>query len=279
MLALPVTAASASTILGTTSTSATIPCQAGAFTAVQVVPPPSTTYAAGSNGVITQWSFAAGPDAIQVRLGVLRPIAASSYELVGESAVATTQAGVVNTYATRIPVRAGDALGLTPGSAGACLAASGGATVRFGPAALGVGQSAQFVDGSGALPVAAVLEADGDGDGYGDETQDLCATQPSTHGACDLDRPDTTITKGPQPTSRTSVRFVFVSDEPGGTFECRLKGKNVRSPQLQEYRPCSSPRKYKKLRAGGYMFQARAIDAAGNRDLTPDHWKFRIRPS
>ena len=140
-----------------------------------------------------------------------------------------------------------------------------------------VGSTLAYGSTTGNLDVAAVVEPDSDGDGYGDETQDLCATQPSTQGACDLDRPDTTITKGPQPTFKTTVKFTFVSDEAGGSFECRLKGKNVRSPQQQEYRPCSSPKKYKHLRAGHYMFQARAIDAAGNRDLTPDHWKFRIK--
>ena len=75
------------------------------------------------------------------------------------------------------------------------------------------------------------------------------------------------------------MKFRFVSDEAGGTFECRLKGKNVRSAQLQEYRPCSSPKKYKHLRVGDYMFQTRAIDAVGNRDLTPDKWKFKIKRS
>jgi hypothetical protein len=114
-----------------------------------------------------------------------------------------------------------------------------------------------------------------DGDGYGDETQDLCATQPSTQGACDLDPPQTRVTKGPQPTFRTTVRFTFVSDEPGGTFECRFKNRTVHDHQ--KYTPCSSPMTYKHLRVGKYRFQARAIDVVGNRDRTPDHWNFTVK--
>ena len=57
--------------------------------------------------------------------------------------------------------------------------------------------SPPLVDGSGArgsnetaneLLVAATIEPDADGDGFGDETQDQCPTQATTQGACDADQ-------------------------------------------------------------------------------------------
>ena len=41
------------------------------------------------------------------------------------------------------------------------------------------------VDATGELLVAAVIEPDADGDGFGDETQDGCPTQATAQGACD----------------------------------------------------------------------------------------------
>ena len=92
----------------------------------------------------------------------------------------------------------------------------------------------------------------------------------------DVTPPTTKVTSGPQPTFRTTVTFRFVSDDPGATFECRLKDV-VRSPAALPYRPCSTPRTYHGLEPGRYKFQARAVDAAGNRDRTPAYWKFTVK--
>ncbi len=252
-------------------------CNPG-FTYVQTPDPVGTSYAVGAPGVITTWKFQATPVSVpQIKFKVFRPAGVGSFTVIHSTDVVAPTPGTINSYPVRLPVQAGDRLGLTVVTVGKC-GLNGAVAFVAGDAPAG-STLAYGSMATGNLDVAAVVEPDADGDGYGDETQDLCPTQTVSHGACDLDRPDTTITKGPPSTTRTSVRFVFSSDEAGGTFECRLKGKNVRSPQLQEYRPCSSPKKYKHLRVGGYMFQARAIDAAGNRDLTPDHWKFRIKAS
>jgi hypothetical protein len=64
------------------------------------------------------------------------------------------------------------------------------------------------------------------------------------------------------------VAFRFASSEPGSSFRCKLDGK--------PYRPCTSPRAYR-VKAGRYAFRVFAIDAAGNRDLTPSLFKFRVR--
>jgi hypothetical protein len=71
------------------------------------------------------------------------------------------------------------------------------------------------------------------------------------------------------------VKFRFTSDEAGSTFACKLD----RGP----FAPCSSPMTYRvratdELRS--HTFKVRAIDAAGNVDLTPaDSFKVeRVQP-
>lgn len=62
--------------------------------------------------------------------------------------------------------------------------------------------------------------------------------------------------------ARSKARYRFVSDKPGSTFECKLKGKGL-DPAVKQYGPCVSPRRYKHLRPGRYVFSVRATDAVG----------------
>jgi large repetitive protein len=74
--------------------------------------------------------------------------------------------------------------------------------------------------------------------------------------------PETTIASGPSGTiSSGDVSFVFSSSEAGSTLECSLDEST--------FEPCSSPKEYADLSEGSHIFQVRAIDAAGNTDLTP----------
>jgi hypothetical protein len=52
------------------------------------------------------------------------------------------------------------------------------------------------------------------------------------------------------------------------TFRCRLDGRG--------YAPCSSPKRYRNLRAGRHKIRVRARDKAGNLDPTPASRTFRI---
>ena len=73
------------------------------------------------------------------------------------------------------------------------------------------------------LDIAAVLEPDADNDGFGDETQDCAADDPSRHDDCAP--PETTITKHPKDkTKKKTATFEFSSSETGSTFECSLDG-------------------------------------------------------
>jgi Ca2+-binding RTX toxin-like protein len=63
------------------------------------------------------------------------------------------------------------------------------------------------------------------------------------------------------------VGFAIGSNENGSRFRCKI--------DRRPFRPCRSPRSYR-LRLGRHMFQAFAIDAAGNRDRSPVRFRFRV---
>ena len=95
------------------------------------------------------------------------------------------------------------------------------------------------------------------------------AAAPPVQPLVDVDPPETKLTKGaPKRTHKSKVKFTFVSDEVGSTFEC----KQDRKP----WTPCASPTKVKGLGEGKHRFGVRAIDAAGNVDPTPAKNKFRV---
>ncbi|HEX2128316.1 MAG TPA: neocarzinostatin apoprotein domain-containing protein [Solirubrobacterales bacterium] len=91
----------------------------------------------------------------------------------------------------------------------------------------------------------------------------------------DTDAPETTITKDVRRSETGRAGFRFESDEPSPTFECKLKGSDVKR-KLREFHGCDSPRRYKGLEEGRYAFRVRAIDAAGNVDPTPARDRFRV---
>ena len=90
-----------------------------------------------------------------------------------------------------------------------------------------------------------------------------------TGGPADVRPPQTKLTKdAPRKTHKRKLKFKFSSSEPDSTFECRLDKK--------PFRPCTSPRKVKRLDHGKHKFRVRAIDAAGNVDLSPAKDKFKV---
>ena len=91
----------------------------------------------------------------------------------------------------------------------------------------------------------------------------------------DTDPPETTIKRDVDLSRTGTVKFRFKSDEAGSTFECKLKGPDLKR-KLRQFRACDSPRKYSNLDDGRFKFKVRAIDAAGNVDPTPDKDRFRV---
>ncbi len=85
----------------------------------------------------------------------------------------------------------------------------------------------------------------------------------------DTAAPETEITKAPKDRSaKRKAKYRFESSEQGSTFECKLDKAG--------FKPCLSPRRYKRLKPKRHRFRVRATDAAGNTDPTPAKDRFRV---
>src|SRR5262249_49285232 len=81
--------------------------------------------------------------------------------------------------------------------------------------------------------------------------------------------PNTVIASGPRRVINVDrAGFELRAGEPGSHLECRLDGGS--------WFACTSPWTTNQLVDGEHVFEARAIDAAGNVDPTPAKWEFRI---
>jgi len=94
-------------------------------------------------------------------------------------------------------------------------------------------------------------------------------------GSTDTTAPDTEFLLKPKKVVRAKkgrsnarVRFKFRANEQGSTFECAFDGV--------EYSICSSPVRTG-IGKGRHKFSVRAIDEAGNIDLTPAVARFRVK--
>jgi hypothetical protein len=138
-----------------------------------------------SPGVIVGFVLRVGPGLgpIAQQLGVFRPAGGDQYTKVAESAVEVFPEGFTQ-YPARIPVQKGDVLGLH--GPVATLYCGGGASASLA-GAVAVGETKPFTtEGSIKPPVSAVIEADWDQDGYGDQSQDGCPNSALFHTACPL---------------------------------------------------------------------------------------------
>ena len=89
----------------------------------------------------------------------------------------------------------------------------------------------------------------------------------------DTAAPEPTITSEPKNVLRTRTRrkrvtYEFSSSETGSNFECSRDGES--------FTPCTSPVSFR-VRVGRHTFEVRAIDMAGNADVTPERDAFRLR--
>jgi hypothetical protein len=240
------------------------PCS-GPVTGFQTTSPGSS-YTVPSPGVITSWRFQADAAPPHLKLKVGRALGGNQFTIVGESALEAPAASGVNTFQTRVPVRAGDLLGFFISDTGNCVnvfTASGFLFQQLLGPDPAPGTTATYEpEAAGQFDLAAVLEPDCDNDGLGDESQDsdLSPCPPA---------PQTTITKHPKDkTRKKQTTFEFTANEPGATFDCSLDGK--------PFAPCTSPDTFK-VKKGKHSFAVRAKDAGSNVDGTPatDDWKVK----
>ncbi len=85
----------------------------------------------------------------------------------------------------------------------------------------------------------------------------------------DVTRPVTSLRRAQIAQSQRKATFRFASGEPGSTFSCRL--------DRMQFRPCTSPKTYSKLKPVTHVFRVKARDRAGNLDVTPAVKRFTIR--
>lgn len=253
----------------------------------------SPSYAVpGDGGVITSWSVQGGAAGSELKFKVVRD-QSTGYRIVGaDPTQRTIPASTLASFDVRIPAAAGDQIALWvpagihycshPGQTGDIFSYRAGTHPE--PA---IGDNFPLdTSEQNRANVSAQLEPDADADGYGDETQDECPTDASTQGECpppppgtnppggdppgtDTNPPETEITKGaPNRLDKSKVKFKFTADEPNVTFECKVDKK--------PYKPCTSPKKVKRLDEGKHKFKVVATDAAGNADPSAAKDKFNV---
>jgi hypothetical protein len=234
----------------------------------------SANYTVPFDGVVTSWSVG---DHIStaIKLKVLRPASSNAFSVIASDGPRNPPNGGISTYPVRFPVRQGDSIAMHVGTFHNCFPGYGAAAADTALPVSGDPAVGQSIEVSGTsftstrLPISATVEADADNDGYGDETQDLCPTDPTTHGLCDVFPPETTITKGPKKKTKSkSATFEFGSSEPGSTFECSLDSSG--------FKPCTSPDTVRVKGAGKHNFLVRARDDHGNLDTSEASWSWKL---
>jgi hypothetical protein len=245
---------------------------------------PGNSYAAPNTGIITQWSFQAGPTPpAQIRLKIARPLGGNSFAIVGESSFVAPGASTLSSFATRISVQTGDVLGLfTPSTAAVCRStapAEGFASHHAGNPGpdVPVGTTMTFFGpfNSPQLDVSARLEPDADNDGFGDETQDACPADAALQEApCDRTAPTAQLTKTPRDKIKTKKKKAKATFAFGGS-DARVIAEFQCSVDDAPFASCTSPYTVK-VKKGKHTFQVRAVDQAGNvGSPTTDTWKVK----
>jgi hypothetical protein len=204
--------------------------------------------------------------------------AAHSFQVVAEDPVVRTiPLSALSTFQVRIPVAGGERLALWPSSPAAenqyCAFDTGvPADVQESPqdpVPEPQPETTVVTDRSDAgrrTNVSAVLEADADGDHYGDETQDQCPTVATAQGPCPP--PETTLTKKPKAkTKKRKAKFAFNSDQPAAMFECKLDGGH--------YSSCTSPHVVS-VSTGKHKFRVKALNP-DTVDATPAQYSWKVK--
>jgi hypothetical protein len=273
---LGATPASAAVQIGQTfAPDPTVPCGAD-ITVLQVGTTPSGQYTVPSPGVITSWSFQAGASAPGLKLKVGRPQGGDVFTIVGDTELRSPATNTVNVFPARIAVTSGDVIGIYSPTGGPCGADVAGFNVRITNGDPPPGSTVPMSFTTGRLDLSAVVEADADGDAFGDETQDQCPGQAGPVNGCpmpqagDSNAPNAQITKGPkQKTKKKTATFEFTGTDARAvaSFQCKLDSG--------AFAPCTSPHTVN-VKKGKHTFQVQAIDQAGNvGSPATDDWKVK----
>jgi len=240
-------------------------------TALQLSSGDGTDYTVRSAGVLTSFSTIMSGG---FRGLVVRPAGSGHYSVVGASPLRLgTSLSTPTTVAVRIPVLPGDVLGLDlPAATTGCAVNTGNPLDLAQVGTLAT--STDFVASGPPNPgqrinVAAVLEPDVDGDGYGDVSQDGCPALASLQSPCPT--PDTRVKhKPPALVHHSLIRFKLRSTVPGSTFECSIDAAT--------FRTCKASFK-KRFSLGRHRVKVRAVSPLGFTDASPAKLHFRVEPN
>jgi hypothetical protein len=146
-------------------------------------------------GVVTRFRIRSqSPDQVTFAIARLTPAGNDRLgTLVGSGPTVTLKGDEsIEEFGARISILAGDYVAMNSTATGALHGGSGGTRqYQYSPPLVqGQGPRGSTDTEDEELLLQAVIEPDSDRDGFGDETQDRCATDPSTAGACST--PDTT---------------------------------------------------------------------------------------
>lgn len=168
-------------------------CTARTFVQKDLTSGPS--YSPSASGVITSWGAQANSATGQtLQLAVFRRDSDMRYTILRRDSVRTlANLNALNMFTgLRLPIEAGQLIGVyqPPGSMADCeLNGSLGDGVAYSPIgnpADNVPTDYEAVDTPERVNAQAVVEPDADHDGFGDETQDQCSTNPATQGPCSV---------------------------------------------------------------------------------------------
>jgi hypothetical protein len=230
-------------------------------------------YAAPYDGVITSWGSRGWFAAMGFKVARMGVGGAFTILAADGPRTYTGTGGQLQSYPVRFTVRQGDVLAIQiPAIANRlCFHGDTGDTMGWNTANVSPGASSSFEHTADfeTIPVQATIEHDADHDGYGDETQDLCPSDPTLHSVCDTFPPQTSIAKGPRKKTKSKkATFTFTSTEPGSSFECSLDGAR--------FRACTSPMTVTVKERGKHNFLVRARDAHGNLDTSEAGWSWKV---
>lgn len=164
----------------------------GAGTFIQTSTP-DDSYVVPTDGVVTSWSFQAPSDATPpMKLKMFRSAGGDDYTTVGESQFVTPAPNVLNTFLTRIPVKAGDVPGHFYTDTSTVFRNAPGFDTEFNTGAPGTpgldappGTTLTYTfDADDQIDLSAVVELDEDHDDFGDESQDKCLGTPGPFSGC-----------------------------------------------------------------------------------------------
>ncbi len=160
-------------------------------TFIQLQNPPGALLPAVApiSGVLTQWRVNFPPESELFpaqTLKIVRPAGGNQYTVIAEANGSIVSGK--NVFPARIPIQAGDILGLSGGAPLGGLVCAGGSGGRIGQFAgqptVGSTNAYLEIEVGATVDVVGAIEPDADGDGYGDETQDLCPQSAALQTAC-----------------------------------------------------------------------------------------------